>query len=330
LERDLIPRSRGSLLSAAKDAKLHVTAPSTTVIGVPTGGNLPNLRRLLSTLADEYGRRHDVRLLLVDNSEAGMAQELYEACAPVFEDRATYVHEPNRGYANVRNALIRNMGDAYAIAMIDDDELPARGWLDSLMAAQARTGTDIVAGSVVREFPPDAPREYVRSGVFDLEVVDRPEGAIMPWCASHNTLVLARVFERVPEGFNPKFNTMGGEDTHFFMLARRRGCTISWTRTAVVHETLSPDRFTRRWVFQRAVLAGNSRAICELELVPGPSIRLTRAAKTIGLCGIGLASAAVAGLRRDRTLRLRALHRLGLAWGMVLAVKSRDPWAPRR
>lgn len=269
-----------------------------------------------------------MRLLVVDNSTDGSARAIFDECTSDFEDRRRYVHEPRRGYANARNAVIHNIGDAAMIAMIDDDEVPGRGWLDGLQAAQQRTGADVVAGPIAREFPAGVPRWYHESGVFGLEAPDFPEGGEMPWCATNNTLVLASVLDRVPEGFDPKFNRMSGEDTHFFMRARLRGCRIVWTRTAVVHEFLPPSRFTRRWIFHRAIRAGNSRALIEFELVSGRKTRVARAAKTIGMVGLGLGSTLAAAILRDRALGLRALHRLGLAYGMALAFKNSDPWAP--
>jgi succinoglycan biosynthesis protein ExoM len=147
-------------------------------------------------------------------------------------------------------------------------------------------------------------------------------------CASNNTLMLASVLQHVPEGFDPRFNSTGGTDSHYFMRAQIQGCKIAWTHKAVVHEFLPQNRFSRRWIFRRATRVGNSRALIEFELVGGTKIRIARAAKAIGLCGLGLSIGLAACLRRDNALGLRALHRLGLAYGMALAFKSSKPWAP--
>jgi succinoglycan biosynthesis protein ExoM len=305
-----------------------MSASLVTLIAVPAGGKTVDLERLLRALASDYGPREDVRLLVADNSADGSARMVFDACSIGFGGRARYVHEPRRGYSSVRNAVIGSVGDVDAIAMIDDDELPAPGWLDNLLAARERWGADVVAGPVISEFPPGVPAWYASSGVFDLEAPEFPEGGEMRWCASNNTLVLAEVFQRVPEGFDPKFDQTGGTDTDFFMRAQLRGCKIVWTHTAIVHEFLPSSRFTRRWIFRRATRAGNSRAVIEFELVGGVKTRVMRAVKALGLCGLGLGSTIVAWLRSDRALALRALHRLGLAYGMALAFKSSDPWAP--
>ncbi len=211
--------------------------------------------------------------------------------------------------------------------MIDDDEIPSQRWLDNLLAAQARCDADVVVGPVVPDFPPDAPAWYARSGVFGLDTPSFPEGGEMPWCATNNTLVLRRVLQLVPEGFDPKF-LAGGEDTHFFRRAQLRGCKIVWTHTAPVYESLRPDRLTRRSVFQRAVRVGNTRALIEGELAGGFKTQIMRVAKTLGMLVLGLGGMMVAWVSRDRALGLRALRRLGLAYGMALAFRSSKPWAP--
>jgi GT2 family glycosyltransferase len=299
-----------------------------TVIGIATGGRQEELRRLLNALAAEYGSRDDVWLLVADNDKDAGSREVFEECSIVFGERCLYVHEPKRGYAAARNAVIRNVDGAQALALIDDDEVPEPGWLDSLLEAQRRTGADVVVGPVISVYPPQVPDWYEQSGVFTMESPDFPEWHEMPWCATNNTLITPRVLEAVPEGFDDRFNTMSGEDSHFFLLARIRGCRLVWTRTAVVREYLQLTRFNRRWIFKRAVRSGNTRALIERQLIGGHRITLVRGAKAVGLLVLGLGSAIAAGLRRDRALGLRAIHRIGLGYGMVLAFAFTDPWNP--
>jgi len=299
-----------------------------TLIAVPAGGQLADLRRLLKALASEYAPRQDVRLLVADNTPDGAARTVFDECCMRFQDRADYIHEPHRGYSNVRNAIIGKVGDAAAIAMIDDDEVPAPGWLDNLWAARQRSSADVVVGPVIPEFPAGTPAWYVRSGIFGLDTPWFPEEGEMPWCATNNTLMLTDVLQRVPEGFDPKFQLSGGEDTHFFRRARSRGCKIVWTHTAVVHEFLSPSRVTCHAIFRRAIRVGNTRTLIEFELVGGWRIRITRALKIVGIVCLGLGCTLGAIVRRDRALALRGVRRLGLAYGMILAFTNSEPWRP--
>jgi succinoglycan biosynthesis protein ExoM len=299
-----------------------------TVIAIPTAGRQAGLRRLLSALAAAYGSREDVHLLVVDNDAAASSRSIFDEWSARFGDRSMYVVEPVRGYASVRNAVLANAGDVAAIAMIDDDEIPTAGWLDELLAAQRRTRADVVAGPVLFEFPADAPGWFQKSGVFDIESPTLPEGAEMKWCASNNTLLRVDAARRVPGGFDPKFNAMSGEDSHYFLRAHLRGCKIVWTNAAVVREVVPASRLNRSWILKRAIRAGNTRALIELELIRSPGIVLVRFLKAAGLLAIGAGYACAALLLRDRALGLRAINRVGRAYGMFLAFRSLEPWAP--
>jgi succinoglycan biosynthesis protein ExoM len=299
-----------------------------TVIAVPTAGRQADLRRLLTALGTAYGGQPDVELLVVDNDPRASARPIFVECSAPFGDRSRYVVEPQRGYASVRNAVLANLGDAAAVAMIDDDEVPTAGWLEGLLAAQRRTDADVVVGPVVFDFPADAPTWFERSGVFGFEDDALPESTPMKWCASNNTLVRVAAARRVEGGFDTRFDAMSGEDIDFFFRAHLIGCKIVWTNQAVVREPVPAHRLTRSWLFKRAVRSGNTHALIELQLVGRPTVALSRLLKAAGLFAFGLAGAATAAISRDRALGLRAIYRVGLASGMFLAFRSRTPWAP--
>lgn len=298
-----------------------------TVIAVPTAGRPESLRHLLAVLAEHYGARPDVSLLVVDNDPAGSSQPIFAQCARDFGDRCKYVVETTRGYASVRNAILANLGDAAAVAMIDDDEVPVgHRWLDALLDVQRETHADVVVGPVVSELPVEAPAWFRTSGVFGLECPELPEGAEMNWCASNNTLVRSAAARRVPGGFDHRFNATGGEDTDFFCRAHAAGARIVWTNRAAVREVVAAERLSYSWVFQRAARSGNGRSLAELQLGPRSRVAMARPLKASGLIGYGLLCAAVATVRRDRALGLKALYRVGLGIGMFTALASREPW----
>lgn len=299
-----------------------------TVIAVATAGRPDDLTRLLGVLAEAYGAREDVELLLVDNDSMASSRPIFDEWTTSFGDRARYVVEPVRGYASARNAVLANVGDVTAIAMIDDDEVPMAGWLDQLLAVQRRTHADVVFGPVLSEFPADAPARFRQSRVFSLEVPALTEGAEMRWCASNNTLLRVEAARRVAGGFDARFNAMGGEDTHFFFRAHLAGSKIVWTNTAAVREMLPASRLDRAWIFRRAVRSGNNHALIELELSQRRGVAPARFIKAAGLLAFGIGCAGASVVRRDPALGLRALYRVGLAYGMLLAFISREPWGP--
>ncbi len=302
---------------------------SGTVIAVPAGGSLSNIRRLLATISDDYGDREGVALLVADNTPDGSSEVAFDEFAAKFRGGARYVREPSRGYSNVRNSILENLGDAAFVAMIDDDEFPSPGWLDNLLAAQARSGADVVAGPVVTDFPDDAPRTFAESRVFDIERPDLPEGAEMRWCASNNTLARTSALGKVEGGFDARLNETGGTDTDFFSRARLAGCRIVWTRSAVVHEPVPRKRLTRRWIFRRAARAGNTRALSEFRYSSSLGTAMsTRALKASALMIYGIWWALISLARNDRAGSLKALYRIGQSYGMAVAFVDRRPLGP--
>jgi len=300
----------------------------TVLISVPTGGRTNDLARLLERLTAEYAAREDVQLLVVDNNPDGSAAETFERITGPFGQRRRYVHEPERGYASVRNAVLRNIDGADAVAMIDDDEVPAPGWLDALVEAQGRSDADVIAGPVISEFPKGIPAYYEESGVFAMDAPEYEEGHEMPWCATNNTLMLGRVADLVPEGYDPKFNPMSGEDVHFFMKARLRGARIVWTKTALVHEYLPAARFSGRWLFYRAKRSGNSHALIERELLASRRANVTRFLKAGALVSLGALGWLSGILSKNQAMKLRALYNVGRGLGMLRAFVTSAPWAP--
>ena len=298
------------------------------LIAVATAHRPEELGRLLRALADSYGSREDTHLLVVDNDAGGSSQPAVDEWAQKFGDRVRYVVEPERGYASVRNAVLRNVGDAERIVFIDDDEVPGDGWLDSLLEACERHGADVVAGPVKSIFPSGAPEWFERSGVFTMESPEFEEGHEMPWCATNNTVIRRHVIDAVPGGFDRKFDRMSGEDSDFFLRARLAGCRIVWTKEATVCEYLQPERLRSRWVFRRAIRSGNSRALVELDLLRSPSVLAKRGAKAVGLITVGIAERLLGALRGDKAMSLRGIHRVGSGYGMLRAFAVSEPWAP--
>ncbi len=99
----------------------------------------------------------DVTVLVADNDAA--KHEGFDLCGQVRAQgyrwplRAIVVAE--RGIAAARNGLVAAALDDPRMqfaAMLDDDEWPEPHWLDALLAEQARTGADVLQGSILFDF----------------------------------------------------------------------------------------------------------------------------------------------------------------------------------
>ena len=100
---------------------------------------------------------------MVDNDQSPSAQASVQALAAEAPFPVIYVHEPEPGVANARNAALAKAGGDF-IAFLDDDEEAQAGWLAELLTVQARLDADVVFGPVRGRAPADVRAAASRCG----------------------------------------------------------------------------------------------------------------------------------------------------------------------
>ncbi len=246
-------------------------------ICIGTFRRLDMLRNLLASVSRLTFRRTsppEIQVIIVDNDPLGSAQDICQSTD--FRFPLKYVVEPRRGIAYVRNRAVREAGEVDFLAFIDDDEIPTAEWLDELLWTRSEYKTEIVAGPVRPDFSPGVPEWIKKGGFFDRS--ESQTGTLLEQCRTGNALVSRKVFASIP-GFDERFQLTGGEDTHFFLRARRTGFRIVWSQEALVCETISLDRANLRWILHRGFQGGNSWALCEMSLDARPQVRFARFVK---------------------------------------------------
>ena len=251
------------------------TPGASVVVGVPTYRRPDDLVELLPMLlaqADELADRR-VEVLVVDNDAAGSARTVVEG---VGDGRVHYAVQPVPGIAAVRNRILDvAVGELHAdlVAMIDDDERPAPGWLAALVTTAERTGAALVAGRVVPEFsgPLDP---WVAAGRFHTRR-NLTTGDPITVAAGGNLLLDARRVAELGQRFDDRVGLAGGEDTLFSRELHARGASMVWCAESVAVDRVPPDRMTRRWVLARAMSHGDAWVRVGLRLAPTPAARAT-------------------------------------------------------
>jgi len=180
-----------------------------------------------------------VEIIVIDNDGEPAARDLVRA----FRDRApfpvNYKHEPRRGIAVARNAVLihaEGRGCFDWISFIDDDEIAEPTWLANLMHEDYR-GVSVLEGRVERIFPEPLPfwacqRERRRH-----------EGRLVDSAATGNVRFSAALI-KAGLRFNEALGLLGGEDGKFFADAHRAGFEISRTERAIVREIAHRERLT--------------------------------------------------------------------------------------
>nr|WP_269471457.1 glycosyltransferase family 2 protein [Actinomyces slackii] len=254
---------------------------------------LPELVAQARALAPD----HEARVLIVDNDpHAGArpvvarAQEALAADQQEAGARLDYVHEPEPGIVAGRNRALDEAADSALLVFIDDDEVPAPGWLEALVSAWSDGGCAAVTGPTPPDFesPPNA--WVSASGAFDSW--EAPDGAQVRSADTGNLLLDMAVVRRAGLRFDPRYGLTGGEDSLFTRQLTLAGGVIRFAASAVVTKRVPRERATRTWVLQRAYRSGSSWARVRIQTASG-----SRGALRLAYAARGTAKAARDGLR---------------------------------
>ena len=251
----------------------------------------------------------EASLVVVDNSAEGSARATVDAQAPDLP--LVYVHEPRRGYATARNALLdATPREVEWMALVDDDEIPERGWLRALLRTAKRHEALLVCGPVRPAFEVEPPAWMVAGRFFELGPFE--DGAPATYVSTNNALVHAASLWDRGWRFHEAFDRTGGEDEHFFRRAMAAGLPAVTSADALVVETIPAERTTLAWLIQRHRRMG--RTIARIDRMEGRvAPRLVKALGWLVVGGALVVSGAVLG----RTIAGRGLCRLAWAGGSL-------------
>jgi succinoglycan biosynthesis protein ExoM len=235
------------------------------------------LARLLAALPAAAPEAAVVLVVDNDGDDPWVAAAVAEARAGGLDVRLSV--EPRPGISAARN---RAFAEAEAagiglLALIDDDEWPAPGWLAALLGHRRETGAAVVGGVVRPVFPSAELEPYAR---FWSVLPQMREGR--PFVhATSNALVDLACLEGVPRPlFEDAYGLSGGGDVVFFAGLFARGVAMAWAEAAVVFEEVPAARASWAWVRRRRYRVGNHMALEEERRVG----RVRAALKTLGLC----------------------------------------------
>jgi glycosyltransferase involved in cell wall biosynthesis len=240
---------------------------------VPTHRRADGLRRCCDGLARQRPP-WSWEVVVVDNApaaggrpSAGVATAVEElrAARPELDVRAEV--EPTVGAAAARNRGIA-VARGGVVAMVDDDVVPADGWLEAI-CAPLLAGRAAGAGGRV-----ELDRSARQPGWFDERAVGGyftshdlgPEAHALDYVAepvvTANAAFTTAVLRAVG-GFDPGFGPRGrdhavADDAHLTRQVIAFGETVLWCPDAVVVHALPAERLRLRWLLGRAWWQGRS------------------------------------------------------------------------
>lgn len=260
-----------------------------------------------------------IELVLVDNSPEASAHGVARTAPPFVR----YVHEPLTGVAQARNRGVAEARGAHVI-FLDDDELPAPGWLAAFADAAAH-GDRAVFGAVEPLFqqdPPPALRAPL-DRIFSRRL-SAPAGSdvqhLRAYLGSGNSMFSRATLALVEPPFDTSFNA-GGEDVWLFRrLVDQHGVPLIWRPDALVQEIVPPRRATMDFLRARRFSDGQLRCLVESDaggLKAMGRVALWMAVGAAQIALFSLAALATLPLSKARSVRfqLAAVGGLGkLLW----------------
>lgn len=215
------------------------------------------LQRLLEAVEQQVTNdAFSISVVVADNDAARSAEGLVKAWGARSRYKITYCSEPTKNIALVRNKAVETADGDY-IAFIDDDEFPVANWLSDLLRTCDQYSAAGVLGPVRPHFETPPPAWLIK-GRF-CERPEQPTGTEMEWakCRTGNVLFKSAITAGETEVFRREFGT-GGEDQDFFRRMSEKGCVFVWCNEAIAYETVPPNRWTRSFMFKRALLRGRN------------------------------------------------------------------------
>jgi glycosyltransferase involved in cell wall biosynthesis len=229
-----------------------------------------------------------IEIVVVDNDPAGSARSICENLQQQIRWQLKYDVELRSGVTYARNRTIANIAEhTDFIAIVDDDEVPNKQWLEQLLKVQAEYEADIVTGPVYPCFEDDNTPLWIKEGNF-FEPRKRETGSQLNVAFTNNVLIKTICLDGIDPVFDHRFATKGSEDSHLFMRLYKNQCKIVWAGDAIVQESISASRTTLKWLVQRNFWGWSSYSLFEKEIFASSKKIGIRAIKGVGLIGVGL------------------------------------------
>ena len=196
-----------------------------------------------------------IEVVIIDNDSEGSARTMVERFALETPFPTRYAIESRKGLSYARNRAL-DLAEGDWLAWLDDDERADRDWLAKLINTAQQYAADAVVGVVLPDFecPPNKWLIAARAFEWCLPKTGSPIG--MSEARTGNAFLNAKFLNRKGLRFDNRFNTTGGEDSDFFRRLLDQGGLVVSTREAVVHEFITRERMTRRYIVRRALRVG--------------------------------------------------------------------------
>ncbi len=234
---------------------------------VPTFRREEGLFRALESLKGQSGAHPNIELIVSDNDPKGSAKNIVADFAKSAPFPTLYVHAPEPGVANARNAALEAAKGRY-IAFLDDDQTASENWLAEMLQTLRDGCFCAVFTRIIAKF--DTPTIYSAffSKFFAREFSELESGEIDHYYGCGSSLIDRSVILLPTPAFSPAMNETGGEDDVLFEYLSKKGGRMGWTRKCFANEHVPASRLTTEYVRRRSFAFGQGPTRMHVDLGP--------------------------------------------------------------
>lgn len=233
------------------DVNLYHSEDSVCVV-IPTFRRSMGLRSAIESLFLQNIMAQGIRVLVVDNNTEPVEKPLIEKLSIQFNHKIEYVHEPNAGVSNARNAAMKLACSSRYIAFLDDDMCVSPEWLSYLLETSKSFGAGLVFGPTYAVMPnKDDPCNRYMEPFFERVLYKENDGYTEETLGTGGCLIDLDYCQLPSPPFNPDLNERGGEDDIFFDHLKQTGTRVAWSTKAISYEIVPVSRATRQYIWKR-------------------------------------------------------------------------------
>lgn len=221
-------------------------------IVIPTFCRSEGLHSAIKSLFLQNIMNQDVRVLVVDNNPDPNEKTLTDKLSVRFNHKIEYVHEPNAGFSNARNAAMKIACKSRYIAFLDDDMCVSPEWLSSLLQTSKAFDAGLVFGPTFAVMPHKGdPSNRYMEPFFERIIHKENDGYIDETLGTGGCLIDLKYCQLPNPPFNPDLNERGGEDDIFFDHLKVTGTRVAWSTKAISYEIVPESRATHKYIWKR-------------------------------------------------------------------------------
>ncbi len=224
---------------------------------VPTFRRPDGIKRVLESLAKQKADGIDIEIIVADNDPDAGAREFVARFAKNSKIEIHYLHVPNPGVSNARNAALEKAKGRY-LAFIDDDQEPGENWLVEMIKTAQKYNAALVFCPTHAKTLIDTPYEDYFIEFFSRNPQDLKTGVIDDVFGCGNSLLDLAKCKLPNPPFDPAMNETGGEDDVLFAYIKSQNTITAWCAKCYCNEYIPANRTTPDYVKKRSFSFGQS------------------------------------------------------------------------